>query len=136
MRRILYGPLTRTHTPAALAADRPPGEWVTFGEGADIPWAPADSWADLARRFPPGWAPDAVLAWVPYAPVPAFASHAPVPVVALAADWNLLWHPYRHLLPVFDAVLTDAPGVEALRRAGLGHAYPANLFGLGRDYLA
>ncbi|CAM9827360.1 unnamed protein product, partial [Phaeothamnion confervicola] len=84
----------------------------------------------------PGGAPDALVVWPGYASVPAWVWAAPVPVVAAAHDPNLLWHGYRHLLPLADLVLTDAPSAARLRRAGLEHVRAANLFGLDRHFAA
>ena len=53
----------------------------------------------------------------------------PIPLVGLAADWNLLWHGYRHALPRCERVLTDAPGVKVMRRRGWAHGRAANLYG-------
>jgi glycosyltransferase involved in cell wall biosynthesis/predicted Zn-dependent protease len=64
-----------------------------------------------------------------YQAVPARLWQAPVPVVALAGDWNLLWHGYRLLARFADLVLTDAVGAELLRRDGSGQAREAVLFG-------
>ena len=50
--------------------------------------------------------------------------------MALAPDWSLQWHYLREVLPRCELVLTDAPGVDVLRGAGIGHAAPANFFGL------
>src|SRR5205085_2096925 len=87
------------------------------------------------RRLPSGWQADYVVLYLPYTSVPPCLGLAPVPLVGLAADWNLLWHHYRRCLRRCDLVLTDTPGVEALARAGLAHARPANLFGCERAYL-
>src|SRR5262249_40944606 len=73
--------------------------------------------------------------WLPYGAVPEALWAAAVPVVGLAADWNLLWHAYRHLLPRCDWVLADEPGTRALRRAGLDQLSRANLFGLTPRWL-
>jgi glycosyltransferase involved in cell wall biosynthesis/predicted Zn-dependent protease len=96
---------------------------------------PAD-WSGVVVTLPPGWAPDAVLVRTGYMSVPAWVWGCPVPIIALAHDPNLLWHGYRELLPLFDLVLTDAPAVDRLARAGIGHARPACLYGLDRHFLA
>jgi GT2 family glycosyltransferase/glycosyltransferase involved in cell wall biosynthesis/tetratricopeptide (TPR) repeat protein len=135
MPRLLFGPVDRAFADRCLDEWRAAGDCRTFGPDGDLTVPPAAAWAEVAAALPPGWAPDLVALWLPYQSVPAWAWGAPVPVVGLAGDWNLLWHTYRHVLPLCDAVLTDAPGVEVMARAGLGHARPANLFGLGRDFL-
>jgi hypothetical protein len=48
-------------------------------------------------------------------------------VVALAADWDLYFHQYRLRLPQAELVLADAPGADALARAGIVHVRAANL---------
>ncbi len=133
MPRVLFGPIDRMFADRHLPADEAAG-WVPFGPDLDVRPLPGGGWADLAARFPPGWAPDLVALWLPYTSAPPAVWAAPVPVVGLAAEWNLLWHGYRHALPLCDAVLTDAPGVDRLRRAGVAHAHSANLFGLGREF--
>ena len=50
---------------------------------------------------------------------PAALWSVPLPLIGWAADWGLLWHGYQQLLPLCDLVLTDAPGVEMLGRAGI-----------------
>src|SRR5262249_35067952 len=96
---------------------------------------PSDSWDDVLARLPDGWRPDGVLLRLAYECVPQALWSAPLPVVGVAEDWNLLWGQFRlRGLPACDLVLTDAPGVEALRRAGLGHVRPARLYGCGRAW--
>ena len=135
MARFHFGPAPRELADDALPAARAAGACLTFGRGGDLPAAPGDSWADLTARCPPGWRPDFVVLRLAYTAPPPAVWDAPVPVLGLAGDWNLLWHAYRHLLPLCDAVLVDEPGVAALRKAGVRHAHPANLYGLGRAYL-
>jgi glycosyltransferase involved in cell wall biosynthesis/Flp pilus assembly protein TadD len=127
-RRFLFGPV-----PAAWAEDHLP---EACGSGRCLPFGPDDTWASLAERFPPGWRPDFVALHLAYRRVHPSLWEAPVPLVALAEDWNLLWHYYRRVLPACDVVLTDAAGVDVCRRAGVSHARPADLFGLPRSFLA
>jgi predicted O-linked N-acetylglucosamine transferase (SPINDLY family)/GT2 family glycosyltransferase len=112
------------------------GQCLTFSPSgaADLTLRPADTWEQVCARFPAGWAPDFVVLDLAYATVPRGLWSAPVPLVGLAADWNLLWHYYRHVAPRLDLLLTDAPGAEALRRAGWAHARAANLYGLERPF--
>src|SRR5262245_45477071 len=135
-RRYLFGPVNAAFAEQFLAGPRERRECLTFGaEGCDIPMQPSDSWAKLTTRFPAGWKPDFVTLYLPYVSVPAALFAAPVPLVALAPDWPLLWHYYRRRLKGFDLALTDAAGVEALQREGIGHARVANLHGCERALL-
>src|SRR5690606_4579561 len=111
--------------PAWAADALPPADPAARWVGYDAP-----DWAAVLAALPPGWEPDAVLVRPGYTSLPDWVWAAPVPVVALAHDPDLLWHPYRGLLPLADLVLTDAPAAARLRRAGLPHARPANLYGL------
>src|SRR5438128_2276523 len=123
MPRFLFGPADNpTFADRFLAA----GKWVTFSASC--------SSCDAAVGSGP--IPDAILLWPGYTSVPAWVWSAPVPVIALAHDPNLLWHGFRHLLPLADLVLTDAPSAERLRRAGVQHAKAANLYGLDRHFMA
>src|SRR4051794_19078616 len=127
MPRFLFGPADDpANADRFLHAPVAAGRWATFP-------ARCPSWDAATAGAGP---PDAVLVWPAYASVPAWVWAAPVPVVALAADANLLWHGYRHLLHLADLVLADAPSADRLRRAGLPHARAANLFGLDRHLLA
>ncbi|OWK35319.1 glycosyltransferase [Fimbriiglobus ruber] len=125
--RLLIGPVSPDWAAQFLPAADDSCRWFP-------PTAP--NWAAVAATFPAGWSPDALLVRPGYASVPAWVTAAPVPVVALAHDPNLLWHYYRHSLPAYDLVLTDAQAAERFRRAGLGTAYPANLYGLDHAGLA
>src|SRR5262249_27450775 len=123
-------------SPAAFAAQnlrgaRQRGDCLAFAVdgGADLIIGPQDPWLSVQERLPAGWQPDFIALYLPYTSVPPCLWSAPVPLVGLAADWNLLWHWYRHCLRQCDAVLTDPVGVETLRSAGLAHAAAANLFG-------
>jgi GT2 family glycosyltransferase/Flp pilus assembly protein TadD len=129
-RRYLFGPVSVSFADQFLAGPRERRECLTFGaEGCDLAMQPSDSWAKLTTRFPAGWKPDFVALYLPYTSVPAGLFTAPVPLVALAPDWPLLWHYYRRRLKSCDLALTDAAGVEAMAREGLGHARVANLHG-------
>jgi GT2 family glycosyltransferase/tetratricopeptide (TPR) repeat protein len=136
-RKYLFGPVSAEFADQHLAGPRRAGDCLAFGpgEGLDVTAGPSDSWDDVCGRLPSGWRPDFVALYLAYACVPRWAWSAPVPLVGLAADWNLLFHAYRHALPRCDLALTDVPGVEALARSGITHAGPANLYGLGRDFL-
>ena len=73
--------------------------------------------------------------WPAYGIVPPSVWDAPIPVVVLAADWNLLWHQYRRLIPSAELTLTDVAGVDAFTAAGFP-AKHALLHGCGLDDLA
>ncbi len=137
-KRYLFGPIDAVFADEHLHAPRAAGECLAFnatGEGVDLAVGPADHWPDVSARLPGGWQPDFVALHMGYnSVVPAFYE-APVPLVALANDWNFLWHWYRHALPHFEIVLTDAAGVDVMRRQGLDHARYANLYGPGRSHL-
>jgi GT2 family glycosyltransferase/predicted Zn-dependent protease len=138
--RHLFGPVSGEFSSLYLTAARRRGDCLAFGPEAgaevDLAVGPADSWDAVLARLPSDWRPEFVALWLPYAAVPAGLWASPVPLVGLAADYNLLWHQYvHHQLPCCDLVLTDAPGVEALGRAGISHARAANLYGLGKPFL-
>ncbi|MBA4191275.1 MAG: hypothetical protein C0467_25110, partial [Planctomycetaceae bacterium] len=127
MHQFLFGPVDNpTFTDRFLAAPVASGRWATFS-------AECSSWESAVGAAP---LPEAILLWPGYTSVPSWVWSAPVPVVALAHDPNLLWHGFRHLLPLADLVLTDAPSAERLRRAGIEHATAANLYGLDRHFMA
>ena len=135
--RCLFGPVDVGFQAAYLTSLRDEGSVRTFGHpAADGTSSFEESWSDVASRFPESWTPDFVAVWLPYAAVPRFVWESPVPVVGLAADWSLNWHAYRHVLPLCDLVLTDAPGCAALAKTGLRTPVaPAVLYGLGREWL-
>ncbi|HEY1187753.1 MAG TPA: glycosyltransferase, partial [Gemmata sp.] len=109
---------------------------LTFGPPgkADLVSHPGATWADLARQFPEGWAPECVILDLAYTRVPDGIWAAPVPIVGLAGDWNLLWHAYQYLVPRCDLILTDTAGVERLAAAGNEHARAAFLYGIEPEY--
>lgn len=130
-RRYLFGPVSAQFARENLAGPRQRGECLAFNErgDADLRIGGEDSWESVLLRLPEGWQPDFAVLDLPYNTIPPCLWSAPLPLVGLAEDWDFLWHSYRHLLPLCDLVLTDSVGVEALARAGVGHARPANLFG-------
>jgi Flp pilus assembly protein TadD len=136
-RNFLTGPLTAAQARDPWQAARDAGRCRVFGAGTglDLAVGPTDSWDDVRARLPGGWRPDFVVLHLARTLVPPALWRAPVPLVGLAADWDLLWHGYRRLLPLCDLVLADAPGVAVMHRAGLTHARPANLNGLGPNLL-
>lgn len=135
MPRFLLGPVSGEFARRNLADSRAAGECLCFGPGADIPVEPGDGWSDLQGRLPAEWRPECVVLWLAYTHIPPAVWDAPVPLVGLAADWGLLWHGYRHIAPLCDAVLADPPGAERFRADGFPWAYDANLAGLPGDYL-
>ncbi|HEV8058264.1 MAG TPA: glycosyltransferase [Gemmataceae bacterium] len=134
--RYLFGPVTAKFANQYLEEQRRQGDCLAFhtSESVDVKLNYDDTWEEIIAKLPPDWRPDLLLLYLPYTAVPPGLLLAPIPIIALAPDWNLLWHTYRHTLPHCDRVLTDAPGVEALRRLGIAQASTANLFGLGRDF--
>src|SRR5258708_31983823 len=130
--RYLFGPVTGSFAAANLRQVRQTQACLSFSAtGApDLKVASQATWEAICSTFPMNWSPDFLVLWLPYTHIPACLWSAPIPVIGLAADWNLLWHYYRQVLPRCDLVLTDAPGVEAMRRAGWDHVRPANFFGL------
>ncbi|HZU38674.1 MAG TPA: hypothetical protein VFA18_22295, partial [Gemmataceae bacterium] len=135
--RYLFGPVTPAFADQNLHRARQAGECLAFdATGAtDLMVGPADSWDMVCQRLSAGWAPDFLVLYLPYTTIPPGLWAAPIPIMGLAADWNLLWHGYRHCLPACDLVLTDAAGVQALTRQGLDHARAATLFGCERAFL-
>src|SRR5262249_4140711 len=136
-RKYLLGPVTADWAGRYWKEARQRGECLAFNEAGDLDLAvrPGDSWDDVLGRLPDGWRPDLVVLDLAYSVVPDGLWSAPVPVVGLAADGNRLWHPLACLAPACDVLLTDGPGVEAMRRAGWGQARPANLYGPEPAYL-
>src|SRR5262245_54425226 len=135
--RHLFGPVPPQFAAENLAGPRGDGGCRTFDVlgSADLLFSWHDSWDAVCNRLPDGWRPDFITLWLPYTVVPPWLWSAPVPIVGLAADWNLLWTGYRDIVHRCDAVLTDTGGVDALHRAGIKHARPAMLYGLGRSFL-
>src|SRR5438067_2423513 len=89
--RFLFGPVEpdwlHDHLPKACREDR------------SLPFGPGEDWPTVARRLPPGWEPDFVALLPAYRYLSPTFWRAPIPRVALAQDWNLLWHEYRRVLP-------------------------------------
>jgi GT2 family glycosyltransferase/tetratricopeptide (TPR) repeat protein len=135
--KYLVGPVSARRAEEAWTGPRLAGVCKAFNASGDLDLAigPNDSWDDALARLPPDWRPDLVLLEPAYRCIPTGLWRAPVPLVALAADWNLLWHGYRHLLPACDCVLTDSAGVEVMRRQGWTHVRKANLYGPERAFL-
>lgn len=125
--RLLVAPADPAWADRYLDPADPDVRWAAHGPAA---------WEEVAAGFPAGWSPDVVLVRPGYAAVPPWVWASPVPVVALAHDPNFLWHAYRHTLPLADAVLTDAPAADRLRRAGLECVWSACLYGLDRAWVA
>jgi GT2 family glycosyltransferase/Flp pilus assembly protein TadD len=132
----LVGPVTGVYAWRCWKEPRKQGVCRAFNPvgDADLAVGPDDTWEDVCRRLPAGWRPDFIALYLPYATIPRCLWSAPVPLVGLAADYNLLWHGYRHVLPRCELVLTDAPGAEAMRRAGFDHARASNLYGLEHPF--
>jgi hypothetical protein len=130
--RYLIGPRDRGELAAALPSGTREGDALPF-DRHDLD--AAGSWRGLCDRRAGGREPDLVFLHLAYQSIPAWLWSAPVPLVGLAADAQALWGWCRHALPLCERVLADGPTVERLRRAGITHARPANLFGLTQPFL-
>jgi glycosyltransferase involved in cell wall biosynthesis/predicted Zn-dependent protease len=134
--RYLFGPITAAFAEQHLSGPRRNGECLTFGgPGTDVPICADFTWGEIQRLLPENWQPDLTALVLAYTNIPDAFWHAPLPRVGLAADGNLLWDAYRHLLPRCDFILSDAVSVERFRRAGYPEAVPANLYGLANSFL-
>src|SRR5262245_34956731 len=113
LRPCLFGPVNAAFAEQNLAGPRASGTCLTFSSepGTDLLVKPGDSWEAIRARFPIGWQPDYLVLYLPYNTVPRALLSAPLPIVALAPDWNLLWHSYRRCLPSAELVFTDPLGV-------------------------
>jgi tetratricopeptide (TPR) repeat protein len=136
MMRYLFGPVSSDFSRQYLQRERQTGACLDFDTpgAADLAVGPGDSWEGLLARLPDGWRPDCIVLYPAYRSVPAWLWSVPVPLVALAPDWNLLWHRYSRLR-CCERVHTDRPGVDVLTRAGIGHARAANLFACEQAFL-
>jgi GT2 family glycosyltransferase/Flp pilus assembly protein TadD len=137
--KYLFGPVDSSFADQNLRQVREAGECITFnatGNGVDLTIREGDTWPDICGRFPNSWQPDCVVFWLAYSAIPSSLWSAPVPIIGLAADWNLQWHAYRHILPRCDQVLTDRPGCDFLVQAGFHNVHAACLFGTEADYLS
>jgi GT2 family glycosyltransferase/tetratricopeptide (TPR) repeat protein len=136
-RRYLFGPISADFAATHLSEPRRLGQCLAFdlANGADLTLAATDRWETLLARLPAGWQPDFLVLWLPYALIPAWLWDAPIPIIALAADWQILWHGYRRLLRRVELVLTDALGVATLAREGIDHALVAQLYGSAPAFL-
>lgn len=134
--RFLFGPVSADYAREHLQPFREAGACLAFGSepGLDVAADPHEPWPNLAARLPAGWVPDFIALYLPYTSIPAGLWQAPVPLIGLAADWNLLWHDYRRLLPSCEWVFTDEAGVAALHSEGIAHASYGRLYGCGESY--
>src|SRR5262245_36008174 len=132
MKRHLFGPVSAAFADQNLRRHIDAGAGVVFRHDGEFVIGPFDDWNSIAARFPANWQPDFLALWLQYNIIPPAVWQSPVPIIGLAGDWNLLSHHYRHVLPLCDMVLTDAPGVEKLARAGIAHARSAQLYGCER----
>ena len=130
--RYLFGPTTSRFVDRNLQEPCATAECLPFDTQGRFPFfvTDCDSWETILQRLPCIWQPDFVVLDFHYTTIPPSLWNARVPLIGLAADWNLLWHSYRRLLPHVDLVLTDTEGVDRLAQEGIHHALPANLFGL------
>src|SRR5437660_626985 len=123
MRRYLFGPVSEAFADQSLYQQRLAGQCLAFDAAGsmDLKIGAGDSWECVTARVPEGWRPEFIVLYLPYTSIPACLWSAPVPIVGLAADWNLLWHHYRHCLRRCDLVLADKLGGEVMAREGIGH---------------
>lgn len=135
MRRHLFGPVSATFADQNLRRPMDAGACVAFNHDGPFAVGPFETWESVAARFPADWRPDFLVLHLQYNTIPAVLWQAPIPIVGLAGDYNLLWHHYRHVLPMCDLVLADAPGVERLARDGITHARAAQLYGCERGFV-
>jgi glycosyltransferase involved in cell wall biosynthesis len=135
MIRCLFGPAPATFRAKdlGLSAD---AVLFDFDGKQPLNLATKNSWQDVQAVLPIGWRPDLLVLSLSYKTIPLGLWGCPAPILGLAHDWNLVWSAYRHVLPRCDAIFTDLPGVDRLRRAGFSHVYPVNLYGLEADFLA
>jgi glycosyltransferase involved in cell wall biosynthesis len=136
--RYLFGPVTSCFVDRNLQKPCASAECLPFDSQGRLPFfvTDCDSWQTILQRLPCTWQPDFIVLDCHFTTIPPCLWNAPVPLIGLAADWNLLWHGYRRLLPHVDLVLTDTEGVERLAKEGIRHAVPANLFGLEEGWLS
>ena len=79
----------------------------------------------LFDRCPPDFAPEALAWWAPeYTALPEGIETCPIPSLALLGDWTINLWATLGVLDVFDGVLVDRAGADALRRAGFSHVVP------------
>jgi hypothetical protein len=130
MSRYLIGP-TRSERALLWQPLRQAGQALTIGPpGSDVEVRSGETWEQIAARFPAAWQPDVLVLDLDETVVPPALWEAPCPVVALTAHWRRQWHACRRLLPHCELVLTDAAGVEVLRRQGVTHARAVHLVAL------
>src|SRR5438128_2266194 len=136
-KRYLFGPVPADFADQYLDGPRKRGECLAFNSAGtcDLTIGPGDTWDSVLARLSPGWAPDFLVAYLPYTSLPAGLWSAPIPIIGLAPDANLLWHHYRHVLAGCDLILTDQTTSDRLIRQGLHQVHPALLFGAGQDFL-
>ena len=133
--RYLFGPVGRRFAEQNLSRARQSGHCLAFNAEGDLDLTVRsdDTWEAVAARLPDGWVPDFVALYLPYAVLPECLVDAPARSVAIAADWGLLWHPYRERLREVDLVFSDAEGAAALGRAGIDRARILDFGGCGAD---
>lgn len=136
-RRYLFGPVDDGYALDNLGEARASGECKVFAPSGrpDVLVRHGDAWEDVLARLPDGWGPDFLVLFLAYRTIPPALWEAPLPRIGLAADWDVLWHRYRHAIPRCDLVFTDARGVRLLRRAGATNGEHGNLFGCARPFL-
>src|SRR5258708_7391640 len=114
--RYLIGPISNRFMSRNLQEHCATGDCLPFDTAGRLPFfiTEGDSWETALQRLPYIWRPAFLVLDLHYTTIPPCFWQAPIPIIGLAADWNLLWHAYRRLLPHLDLVLTDRQGVERL----------------------
>ena len=135
--RYLLGPVSAHQSWRCWHQPRQQGLCRAFNAigDLDVRIAYEDRWEDVLRRLPEGWQPDFLLLELSGTAIPPALWRAPLPLVGLAADWDMQWHAYRHLLPLCDLVLTDSLGTEWMHRAGFRHVRSIPLSGVNPHLL-
>jgi glycosyltransferase involved in cell wall biosynthesis len=161
--RYLFGPFWGAIPPEFLSDARRNGACRLFGEGAvDIPVAqetkPANaeqrpvgyvsnvsdtvaanladlSWEKLVSSIPANEQPEFLMLWLATPLISESLWKAPVPIIGLSPNWPTHWNWLRGVAGRCELLFTDAPGVQNLRREGIGHARPAVLCGLPKAML-
>ena len=135
--RYLFGPVSADFVGQKLHTAVQAGQCIPFDAAGRVGFRVDvnDTWESIHSRLPKDSQPDFIVLNLAYNIIPPVLWTIPVPIVALACDWNLLWHGYRYSLRQSELILTDTVGVETLARDGINHARAANLYGFDRAYL-
>lgn len=120
--RFLLGPCNGAEPDGVFSALRSSGGCRTFGleKATDhVTKTATEDFGDSAEE----WRADFVLWWMPGGLLPERFWKLRVPVCAFAEQWREQWHWHRAVLGPCAAVLADAEGAAAFRRAGWAKVY-------------